>query len=70
MNIGINDTDRAAIVELLSHVLADTHGNTSEAARAAFPVADAAGDQVTMDLLTQRLEFHEKTARMLRSLLE
>jgi starvation-inducible DNA-binding protein len=37
-------------------------------ARSAFPAADAAGDQATMDLLTQRLQVHEKTAWMLRSL--
>ena len=39
-------------------------------ARQVFPVAERAGDQVTMDLLTQRLQVHEKTAWMLRSLLE
>ena len=39
-------------------------------ARHAFRVAERAGDQVTMDLLTQRLQAHEKNAWMLRSLLE
>ncbi len=39
-------------------------------ARQVLPVAERAGDQVTMDLLTQRLQVHEKTAWMLRSLLE
>lgn len=39
-------------------------------ARQAFTAADRAGDQPTMDLLTQRLQIHEKTAWMLRSLLE
>lgn len=39
-------------------------------ARSAFPFAERAGDQVTMDLLTQRLQAHEKTAWMLRSILE
>jgi len=34
-----------------------------------FPVADAAGDEPTADLLTQRLTVHEQTAWMLRSLL-
>ncbi len=33
-------------------------------------IAEAANDQPTADLLTQRLEVHEKTAWMLRSLLE
>jgi starvation-inducible DNA-binding protein len=39
-------------------------------ARAVFPAAEKGSDQVTMDLLTQRLEVHEKTAWMLRSLLQ
>jgi starvation-inducible DNA-binding protein len=43
---------------------------TARTARELFPVAEAANDQPTADLLTQRLEVHEKTAWMLRSLLE
>lgn len=43
---------------------------TARTARSIFAVADKADDQPTMDLLTQRLEVHEKTAWMLRSLLE
>jgi starvation-inducible DNA-binding protein len=39
-------------------------------ARALFPTADKAGDEPTADLLTQRMQVHEKTAWMLRSLLE
>jgi len=39
-------------------------------ARALVPVAEKASDQPTLDLLTQRLDVHEKTAWMLRSLLE
>jgi starvation-inducible DNA-binding protein len=39
-------------------------------ARRVFPLAEKAGDQVTMDLLTQRMQVHEKTAWMLRALLE
>lgn len=38
-------------------------------ARAAFECADAVNDQPTADILTQRLDVHEKTAWMLRSLL-
>jgi len=38
-------------------------------ARSVFPTAEKAGDQVTVDLLTQRMQIHEKTAWMLRSLL-
>jgi len=43
---------------------------TARTARKLFPLVEAANDQPTADLLTQRLEVHEKTAWMLRSLLE
>ncbi|MGC9502245.1 Dps family protein [Baaleninema sp.] len=39
-------------------------------AREVFPLADEANDEPTADLLTQRMQIHEKTAWMLRSLLE
>lgn len=39
-------------------------------ARSIFPVADEANDEPTADLLTQRMQLHEKNAWMLRSLLE
>jgi starvation-inducible DNA-binding protein len=39
-------------------------------ARSIFPLAEKAGDEPTADLLTQRMQIHEKTAWMLRSLLE
>jgi len=43
---------------------------TARTARKLFPVVGKADDQPTADLLTQRLDVHEKTAWMLRSLLE
>ena len=39
-------------------------------ARTVFPLADEHGDEPTADLLTQRMQLHEKNAWMLRSLLE
>ena len=39
-------------------------------ARAAFPAADEANDEPSADLLTQRMQIHEKNAWMLRSMLE
>ena len=39
-------------------------------ARKIFPVVDKTGDEPTADLLTQRMQVHEKTAWMLRSLLD
>ncbi len=50
--------------------LVEAQEATARTARKLFPVVDAANDQPTADLLTQRLEVHEKTAWMLRSLLE
>jgi starvation-inducible DNA-binding protein len=46
------------------------HEAVARTARGIFPVADKADDQPTADLLTQRLDIHEKTAWMLRSVLE
>ena len=39
-------------------------------AREVFPSAEAASDEPTADLLTQRMQLHEKNAWMLRSMLE
>ena len=38
-------------------------------ARGIFPVVERASDESTCDLLTQRMQLHEKTAWMLRSLI-
>ena len=39
-------------------------------ARKLLPIADDADDEPTADLLTQRMQVHEKTAWMMRSLLQ
>ena len=39
-------------------------------ARSVFPLVDKVNDEATADLLTQRMQLHEKNAWMLRSLLE
>lgn len=39
-------------------------------ARSLYPAAEKAADEATSDLLTQRIQLHEKTAWMLRSLLD
>ncbi len=46
------------------------HEAVARTARSVFPVVERASDEPTADLLTQRLQVHEKTAWMLRSLLE
>jgi starvation-inducible DNA-binding protein len=50
--------------------LVSGHETVVRTARAAFTLAEEANDQPTCDLLTQRMNIHEKTAWMLRSLLE
>jgi starvation-inducible DNA-binding protein len=51
-------------------ILVEGHEAVARTARSVFPAAEKADDQPTADLLTQRLDIHEKTAWMLRSLLE
>jgi len=50
--------------------LVEGHEAVARTIRSVFAIADDANDQPTADLLTQRLQIHEKTAWMLRSLLE
>jgi starvation-inducible DNA-binding protein len=50
--------------------LVEGHEAVARTIRSVFELADGANDQPTADLLTQRLQIHEKTAWMLRSLLE
>ena len=56
-------------LEMVRHLVSAQEA-TARTARALFARVDKANDQPTMDLLTQRLDVHEKTAWMLRSLLE
>jgi starvation-inducible DNA-binding protein len=58
-----------AATDMIRHLVAAQEA-TARTARAVFPVVNEANDQPTADLLTRRLEVHEKTAWMLRSLLE
>jgi starvation-inducible DNA-binding protein len=51
-------------------ILAKGHEGVARTARTVFEAAEKANDQPTADLLTQRMDIHEKTAWMLRSLLE
>ncbi|OFZ18911.1 MAG: DNA starvation/stationary phase protection protein [Bdellovibrionales bacterium RBG_16_40_8] len=46
------------------------HETVVRTSRTVFKTAEEASDQATIDLLTQRMQYHEKTAWMLRSLLE
>ena len=54
--------------EMLADLVAG-HEAVTRTARSVFPVADAANDESTADVITQRLQVHEKTSWMLRSML-
>lgn len=49
--------------------LAADQATVVRTARSVFPAAEAAGDEPTADLLTQRIQVHEKTAWMLRAMI-
>jgi starvation-inducible DNA-binding protein len=49
--------------------LAEDQATVVRTARAVFAIAEAADDQPTADLLTARMQVHEKTAWMLRAML-
>jgi starvation-inducible DNA-binding protein len=51
-------------------ILVEGHEAVARRARKFFPQVDEANDEPTADLLTQRMQVHEKTAWMLRALLE
>jgi starvation-inducible DNA-binding protein len=51
-------------------ILVEGHEAVAKTARSIFPIAEDGSDEATIDLLTGRLQVHEKTAWMLRSLLE
>ncbi|MEQ1753121.1 MAG: Dps family protein [Micropepsaceae bacterium] len=65
----IKDEDEVPAAHAMIENLLKGHEAVARSCRDAFPVAEKAGDQSSMDVLTQRLQVHEKTAWMLRSLL-
>jgi starvation-inducible DNA-binding protein len=66
----IEDTDGVPEALEMVRQLVKGHEAVARTARAAFAPAEKAGDESSADLLTQRLQIHEKTAWMLRSLLK
>jgi starvation-inducible DNA-binding protein len=62
------DTDNPNALEMIAR-LVDGQETVVRTARSLFPLVDGAHDEPTADLLTQRMQVHEKTAWMLRSLL-
>jgi len=66
----VKETDGVPRATEMVQLLVEGHEAVVRTARQVLAVADEAGDDATADLATQRLQIHEKTAWMLRSLLE
>jgi len=66
----IPETTGTPRAEEMIRILTRGQETVVRTARAVFPAAEKAADEPTADLLTQRMQVHEKTAWMLRSLLE
>jgi len=66
----IRETSGVPKAEEMIQILVEGQEAIVRTARSVFPVAENATDEATADLLTQRIQLHEKTAWMLRSLLE
>lgn len=62
------DDDAPDATEMIRRLVAGQEA-VVRTARSIFPVVDKANDEPTADLLTQRMQLHEKNAWMLRSLL-
>ena len=66
----IKETEGVPRAEEMVQLLIEGQETIVRTAREVLPVADEAHDEPTLDLLTQRLNIHEKNAWMLRSLLK
>ena len=66
----ISEATGGESAEQMIRALVEGQETVARTARAAFPAADSANDEPTADLLTQRMQIHEKNAWMLRSMLE
>ena len=66
----IKETPGQPRAEAMVKLLVEGNEAVVRTARSVFPVVDKASDEPTADLLTQRMQIHEKNAWMLRSLLE
>ncbi len=65
----IGEEEGAPNAEEMIRKLVEGQEAVVRTARTVFPIVDKANDEPTADLLTQRMQVHEKTAWMLRSLL-
>lgn len=66
----IKETSGVPKAEEMIRLLVEGNEAVIRTARPMFPLAERVSDEATADLLTERMQVHEKTAWMLRSLLE
>ncbi len=66
----IKDTPGQPKAGAMVQLLCEGNEAVVRTARSIFPAVERANDEPTADLLTQRMQVHEKNAWMLRSLLE
>ncbi len=66
----IDEETRVPSAQEMIHQLVLGQEAVVRTAREIFPVIEAANDEPTADLVTNRMQTHEKTAWMLRSLLQ
>ena len=66
----IPETDGVPEAREMIRLLVEGQEAVARTARKVFPLVDKAADEPSADLLTQRMQVHEKTAWMLRALLE
>jgi starvation-inducible DNA-binding protein len=66
----IKETPGVPKAQQMVRLLIDGQEAVVKTARTVIPLADKANDEPTLDLLTQRMQVHEKNAWMLRSLLK
>ncbi len=64
----VKEVDGVPTAKEMISLLVEAHETVTRTARKIFPVVEKASDEVSADLLVQRMEVHEKTAWMLRSL--
>lgn len=68
-NTSIEESEGTSSAEEMIEQLVRGQEAVVRTARSILPIVEKANDQPTLDLLTQRMQVHEKTAWMLRSLL-
>lgn len=66
----IKEEDGVPKAQDMIRLLVEGQESVVRTARSLYEVVEKANDEATADLLTQRIQLHEKTAWMLRSLLE